>query len=167
MSKTGRINKRIKRIEDRFRTKVSKGIKGTDMDIEMHERRIKKLKDKTSPLGFTMPHSPLNQNDSIAASKAWKIDTENYRKRKFRGNNPKLGPITPEENERERIGEQSTKYYDTKEQRLKLIPTDDAERQDQEFKSKLKKWQLPPLDRRSPLNQNEKVYNIFIKSIYT
>ena len=160
MSKTGRINKRIKRIEDRFRTKVSKGIKGTDMDIEMHERRIKKLKDKTSPLGFTMPHSPLNQNDSIAASKAWKIDTENYRKRKFRGNNPKLGPITPEENERERIGEQSTKYYDTKEQRLKLIPTDDAERQDQEFKSKLKKWQLPPLDRRSPLNQNEKVYNM-------
>ncbi len=103
-----------------------------------------------SPLGFRMPHSPLNQNDSIAASKAWKIDTENYRKRKFRGNNPKLGPITPKENERERIGEQSTKYYDIKEQRLKLIPTDDAERQDQEFKSKLKKWQL------SPLNQNEK-----------
>ena len=68
-----------------------------------------------------------NSKDSIAAVKAWKIDTENYRKRKFRGNNPKLGPITPEENERERISEQSTKYYDTEEQRLKLIPTDDAE----------------------------------------
>jgi hypothetical protein len=85
-----------------------------------------------------------NSKDSIAAVKAWKIDTENYRKRKFRGNNPKLGPITPEENERERISEQSTKYYDTEEQRLKLIPTDDAEIQDENFKSRLKQWQLPP-----------------------
>ena len=51
MSKSQRIEKRINRIEDRFKKKVAKGKKGTDMDIELHERRIKNLKDK-SPLEF-------------------------------------------------------------------------------------------------------------------
>ena len=70
MSKTSRISNRIKRIEDRFKTKVSKGRKGTDMDIEIHERRIEKLwgkhreetleQEKNMPSGFIMPHSPLN-----------------------------------------------------------------------------------------------------------
>jgi hypothetical protein len=104
-------------------------------------------------LGFTMPHSPLNQNDSIAAVKAFKLDTENYMKREFKGNNPRLGPITPEQNAAEAKSEQSGKYYNIEEKRLKLIPTDDAEVQDVDFKNKLKKWQLPPLDRKSPLNQ--------------
>ncbi len=154
MSKSQRIEKRINRIENRFRNKVASGRKGTDMDIELHERRVKELKNKISPLGFRMPHSPLNQNDSIAASKAFKLDTENYMKRKFRGNNPKLGPITPEENLAEAKSEQSEKYYNIEEKRLKLIPTDDGEVQDESFKSKLKKWQL------SPLNQNGEVYNM-------
>jgi len=174
MNKTGRINKRIKRIEDRFKTKVSKGIKGTDMDIEMHERRIEKLRGKhreetikqernmpESPLGFTMPHSPLNQNDSIAASKAWNRRKAEYmdRTHKFVGH-PSERPITADENLAEWNREKNEFYYDTNRKKLRLIPTDDAEKQDQSFKNKLKKWQLPPLDRRSPLNQNEKVYNM-------
>ena len=63
MSKIKRIHNRINRIEDRFRKKVAKGKKGTDMDIELHERRIRKLIDKIpavekyiSPLAiFTSP----------------------------------------------------------------------------------------------------------------
>ena len=51
MSKSKRIEKRTERIEKRFRRKIAKGKKGTDMDIELHERRIKNLKDK-SPLNF-------------------------------------------------------------------------------------------------------------------
>ena len=51
MSKSKRIEKRINRIEDRFKKKVAKGKKGTDMDIELHERRIQDLRDK-SPLNF-------------------------------------------------------------------------------------------------------------------
>ena len=71
MSKIKRIHNRINRIEDRFRKKVAKGKKGTDMDIELHERRIRKLIDKIpaverykdwqEKIGFTMPHgSPLD-----------------------------------------------------------------------------------------------------------
>jgi len=56
MSRSQRIEKRINRIEDRFKKKVAKGKKGTDMDIELHERRIQDLRDK-SPLNFGMlPH---------------------------------------------------------------------------------------------------------------
>ena len=65
MSKSQRIEKRINRIENRFRNKVASGRKGTDMDIELHERRIKELKNKISPLGFSMPHSPLNKKDEF------------------------------------------------------------------------------------------------------
>jgi len=57
MSKSKRIENRIERIENRFRKKIAKGKKGTDTDIELHERRIKDLKDKidmNSPLNFGM-----------------------------------------------------------------------------------------------------------------
>jgi len=111
-----------------------------------------------SPLGFTMPHSPLNQNDSIAAVKAFKLDTENYMKREFKGNNPRLGPITPEQNAAEAKSEQSGKYYNIEEKRLKLIPTDDAEVQDVDFKNKLKKWQLSPLNQKEKILKQEKGY---------
>ena len=108
-----------------------------------------------SPLGFTMPHSPLNQNDSIAASKAWNRRKAEYmdRTHKFVGH-PSERPITADENLAEWNREKNEFYYDTDRKKLRLIPTDDAEKQDQSFKNKLKKWQLPPLDRRSPLNQN-------------
>ena len=172
MSKTKRINKRIKRIEDRFKTQVSKGIKGTDMDIEMHERRIEKLRGKhreetikqernmpESPLGFTMPHSPLNQNDSIAASKAWNRRKAEYmdRTHKFVGH-PSERPITADENLAEWNREKNEFYYDTNRKKLRLIPTDDAEVQDEDFKSKLKKWQLSPLNQKEKILKQEKGY---------
>ena len=164
MSKTARISNRIKRIEDRFKIKVSKGRKGTDMDIEIHERRIEKLRGKQRKetikqernmpegtfghvLGFIMPHSPLNQNDSIAAAKAFKLDKENYMKREFRGNDPRFGPITSEQNAAEAKAEQSTKYFDLNLQKLKLIPTDDGEQEIKGFRESKQKWQFAPLNK--------------------
>ena len=138
MSKSQRIEKRINRIENRFRNKVASGRKGTDMDIELHERRIKELKNKISPLGFTMPHSPLNQNDSIAAVKAWDKMKSGYMNR---------SQFTPEYNKKEYDREKNEFYYNTEKKKMRLIPTDDGEVQDEGFKSKLKKWQLAPLNK--------------------
>ena len=64
MSKSQRIENRINRIEDRFKKKVAKGKKGTDMDIELHERRIQALRDKSPVL---RDKSPLNSMADIAA----------------------------------------------------------------------------------------------------
>ena len=61
MSKSKRIDNRIKRLEKRFRDQIAKGKKGTDMDIELHERRIARLKAK-SPLNFQLPANPGNLN---------------------------------------------------------------------------------------------------------
>ncbi len=68
MSKSQRIEKRINRIEDKFKKKVAKGKKGTDMDIELHERRIQALRDK-SPLNFGVSgiFGRMGQNPSINA----------------------------------------------------------------------------------------------------
>ncbi len=65
MEKKKRLQKRVKRIDDRF---IKKGGQ-TDMDIAEHEARLKRLADKG---GFTPPHegwhsqflakSPLNQD---------------------------------------------------------------------------------------------------------
>jgi len=165
MSKTARISNRIKRIEDRFKIKVSKGRKGTDMDIEIHERRIDKLRGKhreetlkhesqhsalhrKSPLGFIMPHSPLNQNDSIAASKSWDNFKSGYmtRTHKFKGRKNER-PLTTEENLAEYNREKHEFYYSPKERKLTYIPTDDGEVPIKGFKENLKKWQLPPLNK--------------------
>jgi len=67
---------------------------------------------------------------------------------------------TPEYNKKEYDREKHEFYYNIEKKKMRLIPTDDGEVQDVGFKSNLKKWQLPPLDRKSPLNQNEKVYNM-------
>ena len=59
MGKKERLQRRVKRIDDRFIDKVKKGKKGTDMDIATHEARIQRLADKG---GFTAPFmakSPL------------------------------------------------------------------------------------------------------------
>jgi len=135
MSKSQRIEKRINRIENRFKNKVASGRKGTDMDIELHERRVKELKNKISPLGFRMPHSPLNQNDSIAAVKAWDKMKSGYMNR---------SQFTPEYNKKEYDREKNEFYYDIQKKKMRLIPTDDGEVQDEGFKSKLKSYQLPP-----------------------
>ena len=104
---------------------------------------------KKSPLGFSMPHS----TDSIAASKAWNKFKSGYMDRKQH-----MGkPITAEQNLAEYNREKNEFYYNTEKKKMRLIPTDDGEVQDEGFKSKLKKWQLAPLDRRSPLNQKEKI----------
>jgi len=59
MGKKERLQARVDRIDSRFKEKVRKGKKGTDMDIATHEARIKRLSDKG---GFTSPFmakSPL------------------------------------------------------------------------------------------------------------
>ena len=61
-----------------------------------------------SPLGFTMPHSPLNQNDSIAASKAW----QNFKQGYAKGN----GKVETGEYDREK----HESYYDTNRKKLRL-----------------------------------------------
>ena len=96
---------------------------------------------------FNMPHSPLNNNDSIAASSAWKNFKKGYTDRKFKGNNEKLGPITSEQNIAEYNREKHEFYYDINSNKMKLIPTDDAERRNENFMSNLKDYQLPPKDK--------------------
>ncbi len=59
MGKKERLQRRVKRIDDRFKAKVAKGKKGTDSDIQDHEDRIQALAEKG---GFTAPFmakSPL------------------------------------------------------------------------------------------------------------
>ena len=83
--------------------------------------------------------SPLkdNKNDSIAASNAWKNFKKGYMDRK-----EKMGkPISAEENKAEYDREKNEFYYDTNKKKMRLIPTDDAERQD---KSGIQSWQLAP-----------------------
>ena len=61
MGKKERLQRRVKRIDDRFKVKVAKGKKGTDSDIQNHENRIERLAKKG---GFTAPFmskSPLKE----------------------------------------------------------------------------------------------------------
>jgi len=99
----------------------------------------------TKKIGFTMPH--LQNNDSIAASKAWNKFKSGYMNRthKFKGRKNER-PLTAEENLAEYNREKHEFYYDTHKNKMSYIPTDDAERQDESFKSNLKKWQLPPME---------------------
>jgi len=88
---------------------------------------------------FKMPHSPLNNNDSIA--KAWKDFKAGYMNRKEH-----MGkPITAEENLAEYNREKGEFYYDHKKKKLRLIPTDDGE---QKIMKGIDKSQLAP-DRKS------------------
>jgi hypothetical protein len=100
MSKSKRIEKRINRIEDRFKKKVAKGKKGTDMDIELHERRIQDLRDK-SPLNFgfmpgsvNLPVDPfagpqIGTSDQIANSASANRDVNNTSSSSWSG----VGPV--------------------------------------------------------------------------
>ena len=98
---------------------------------------------------FKMPHSPLNNNDSIA--KAWKDFKAGYMNRKEH-----MGkPITAEENLAEYNREKGEFYYDHNKKKLRLIPTDDGE---QKIMKGIDKSQLAP-DRKSsisPLNKEGK-----------
>ena len=98
---------------------------------------------------FKMPHSPLNNNDSIA--KAWKDFKAGYMNRKEH-----MGkPITAEQNLAEYNREKGEFYYDRNKKKLRLIPTDDGE---QKIMKGIDKDQLAP-DRKSsmsPLNKEGK-----------
>ena len=59
MGKKERLQRRVKRIDDRFIGKVKKGKKGTDMDIATHEARIQRLADKGGFAAPFMAKSPL------------------------------------------------------------------------------------------------------------
>ena len=100
---------------------------------------------------FKMPHSPLNNNDSIA--KAWKDFKAGYMNRKT---HPATGkPISAEENLAEYNREKGEFYYDHDKKKLRLIPTDDGE---QKIMKGIDKNQLAP-DRKSsmsPLNKEGK-----------
>ena len=58
-----------------------------------------------------MPHSPLNQNDSIAASKAWQ-----KKSRIFKQGYAKAGKVETGEYDREK----HEFYYDTNKKKLRL-----------------------------------------------
>ena len=93
--------------------------------------------DKGSPAKKT-------NNDSIAASQAWKQFKKGYMDRK-----EKMGkPISAEENKAEYDREKNEFYYDIDKKKMRLIPTDDAERRDT---SGLKSWQLAP-SMKSPID---------------
>jgi len=93
---------------------------------------------------FKMPHqSPLSntEQDSIASSNAWKKEKELYLKKP--------------DGLKEYNMEKGEKYYDVVKKKLRLIPTDDAEKKDL---TGIEKWQLAP-DRKSsisPLNKEGK-----------
>jgi|TARA_B100001564_G_scaffold45957_1_gene33073 hypothetical protein len=83
------------------------------------------------------------KNDSIAASNAWKNFKKGYMDR-----TEKMGkPISAKENKAEYDREKNEFYYDTNKKKMRLIPTDDAERRDT---SGIKSWQLAP-SMKSPL----------------
>ena len=85
------------------------------------------------------------ENDSIAAVKAWDTFKSGYMNRthKFKGR-PNERPLSTEENQAEYDREKNEFYYDSDKEEIRLIPTDDAERQDEDFLKKLKSYQLPP-----------------------
>jgi len=85
--------------------------------------------------------------DSSNAVAAWNEFKQGYLGREFRGNNEKLGPITAEQNQAEYDREKHEFYYDINSNKMKLIPTDDAERRNENFMSNLKSFQLPPKDK--------------------
>ena len=72
------------------------------------------------------------------------------RTHKFKGRKNER-PLTTEENLAEYNREKHEFYYSPKERKLTYIPTDDGEVPIKGFKENLKKWQLPPLNRKSPI----------------
>ena len=82
---------------------------------------------------FKMPHSKTNK-DSIAAVKAWDKMKSEY--------------LLKPGGEDEWNMEKNEFYYDTDKKKLRLVPTDDGEIPLEGFKEGLKKYQLPPLNRK-------------------
>ena len=116
----------------------SPGTIGNKAGIKHNEKMRKEIGT------FKMPHStPLaaTENDSIAASNAWKREKELYLKKP--------------DGQKEYDMEKGEKYYDVVKKKLRLIPTNDAEEKDL---TGIKKWQLAPNRKSSetPLNEESK-----------
>jgi len=86
-------------------------------------------------------------SDSLNAVAAWQQFKQDYMVRKFKGNDERLGPITPEQNKDEYDREKLEFYFNTDENKMKLIPTDDAEIRDENFVNNLKPFQIAPKDK--------------------
>ena len=111
--------------------------------VETGRSGIRPNKSALNMLGI-QPKSPLNQNDSIAAVKAWDKFKSGYMNRTT---HPATGkPIDSTYNKKEYDMEKNEFYYDTDRNKLRLVPTDDGEIPIEGFKKGLKKWQLPPID---------------------
>tara|TARA_R100000988_G_scaffold88854_1_gene52164 strand:- start:1257 stop:2252 length:996 start_codon:yes stop_codon:yes gene_type:complete len=96
------------------------------------------------------------KKDSIAASNAWKDFRKEYMDRSGKtsvqrqedGSYKKIEiPTSAEENEAEYNREKNEFYYDIKSGKMKLIPTDDGEKQD---RSGIQNWQLAPSMKEDP-----------------
>ena len=97
-----------------------------------------------TPFYETVSSSGGNEEaDSIASVKAFNELKQGYMKREFKGNDERLGPITPEQNLAEYNRESREFYYDPNAGKLRLIPTDDAEMPDL---TGIKPYQLAPKD---------------------
>ena len=97
------------------------------------------------------PNRNSRETDSINSVNAFKKMKGDYMSRKFKGNDERLGPITPEQNKAEYDREKHEFYYNTDENKMKMIPTDDGEQRDKAFMGKLENYQLAP-ERKSALN---------------
>lgn len=139
--------------------KTLKQLDGLTEGTRKHHRKMFKAEKtldqvRTGKSGIRPTKSPLNMlgisrkevnKDSIASVNAWAQHKKSYMDRKFKGNDERLGPITPEQNKAEYDREKNEFYYDTNKKKLRLIPTDDGEVQD---RTGIKDWQLAP-DRKS------------------
>jgi len=133
-------------------------LEGLKEGTRKHHRKMFKAEKtldqvRTGKSGIRPTKSPLKQeNDSIAAAKAWKDFRKSYMERKFKGNDERLGPITASENEAEYDREKNEFYYDTEKKKLRLIPTDDGE---QRIMDGIQKWQLAP-SMKTPMKREKK-----------
>jgi len=150
-----------KKYVDSVRTNDPFG-KGVDdmMDEESRRREngyyvkgtvISKGKKVDTPDNGKGPSRNSRETDSINAVNAFSKMKNDYMSRKFKGNDERLGPITPEQNQKEFDREKHEFYYNTTENKMKMIPTDDGEQRIPSFMNKLESYQLAP-ERKSALN---------------
>ena len=121
----------------KMRTINSPGTIGNKAGIKHNE----KMRENIGT--FKMPHAtPLaaTENDSIAASNAWKREKELYLKKP--------------DGQKEYDMEKGEKYYDVVKKKLRLIPTDDAQKKNL---TGIKKWQLAPNRKSSETPLKKKV----------
>jgi len=123
----------------------------------------RKSSSPVNNLGFTMPHSSLNQNEfDIDYSGAKAVDLGNIPPSNFTKAKKKLVKDYGGADNPEYQMEKGAYFYDKQKDKMRssyLEYPEDAEGVDERYLGK--NWDnKSPLDRKSPLNQNEKVYNM-------